>query len=111
MQKIITSSQRQTQNKMRKIIKNINLPQSFQQVQMFLQNNKMIIVAQRYLNNAMPYKSYFIDKNTKTTVIVYDITDPSKSKVLKTIFSCLNIIKIPFPNLELSEGKLKFNAY
>jgi inhibitor of cysteine peptidase len=66
-----------------KIIKNINLPQSFQQVQMFLQNNKMIIVAQRYLNNAMPYESYFIDKNTKTTVIVYDITDPSKSKVLK----------------------------
>lgn len=35
----------------------------------------------------------------------------TKSKVLRSVFSCLNIIKIPFPNLELSEGKLKFNYY
>ncbi|MBI3518759.1 MAG: DUF2279 domain-containing protein [Bacteroidetes bacterium] len=35
----------------------------------------------------------------------------TKSKVLKSVFSCLNMIKIPFPNLELSEGKLKFNYY
>jgi hypothetical protein len=35
----------------------------------------------------------------------------TRSKVLKSVFSCLNIIKIPFPNLELSEGKLKFNYY
>ncbi|MES2763130.1 MAG: DUF2279 domain-containing protein [Bacteroidota bacterium] len=35
----------------------------------------------------------------------------TRSKVLKSIFYGLNIIKIPFPNLELSEGKLKFNYY
>lgn len=35
----------------------------------------------------------------------------TKSKVLKSVFSCMNMIKIPFPNLELSEGKLKFNYY
>lgn len=35
----------------------------------------------------------------------------TKSKILKSIFYGLNIIKIPFPNLELSEGKLKFNYY
>lgn len=35
----------------------------------------------------------------------------TKSKVLKSVFSCLNILKIPFPNLELSEGKMKFNYY
>ena len=35
----------------------------------------------------------------------------TKSRFLKTVFSCLNIIKIPFPNLEVSEGKLKFNYY
>jgi hypothetical protein len=35
----------------------------------------------------------------------------TKSKILKSIFSCLNIIKIPFPNLELSEGKMKVNYY
>lgn len=35
----------------------------------------------------------------------------TKSKVLKAVFSCINAIKIPFPNLELSQGKLKFNYY
>lgn len=35
----------------------------------------------------------------------------TRSKLLKAVFSGLNVIKIPFPNLELSEGKLKFNSY
>ena len=35
----------------------------------------------------------------------------TKSKILKSIFSYINIIKIPFPSLELSENKLKFNYY
>ena len=35
----------------------------------------------------------------------------TKSKILKSLFYGLNIIKLPFPNLELSEGKLKFNYY
>jgi hypothetical protein len=35
----------------------------------------------------------------------------TRSQFLKTVFSCINIIKIPFPNLELSEGKLRFNYY
>ena len=35
----------------------------------------------------------------------------TKSRFLKSVFSCFNIIKIPFPNLEVSEGKLKFNYY
>lgn len=33
----------------------------------------------------------------------------TRSKVLKRIFSAINIIKIPFPNLEFSERKFKFN--
>lgn len=35
----------------------------------------------------------------------------TKSRFLKSVFTCINVIKIPFPNLELSEGKLKFNYY
>jgi hypothetical protein len=35
----------------------------------------------------------------------------TKSRFLKSIFSYINIVKIPFPNLEVSEGKLKFNYY
>ena len=35
----------------------------------------------------------------------------TKSRFLKSVFTCINIIKIPLPNLEVSEGKLKFNYY
>ena len=35
----------------------------------------------------------------------------TKSRFLKSVFSCLNMVKIPFPNLELGEGKFKFNYY
>lgn len=35
----------------------------------------------------------------------------TKSKALKTVFSLISVLKIPFPNLELSEGNLKFNPY
>lgn len=35
----------------------------------------------------------------------------TKSRFLKSVFTCINIIKIPFPNLEVSEGKFKFNYY
>ena len=35
----------------------------------------------------------------------------TKSKVLKSFFTYLNIIKIPFPNIEFSEGKIKGNYF
>jgi hypothetical protein len=35
----------------------------------------------------------------------------TKSKLLRSIFICLNGVKIPFPNLELSNRKIKFNYY
>lgn len=35
----------------------------------------------------------------------------TKSKFLRSVFNCINVIKVPFPNIELSEGSLKFNAY
>lgn len=35
----------------------------------------------------------------------------TKSRFLKSVFTCINVIKIPFPNLEVSEGKMKFNYY
>ncbi len=35
----------------------------------------------------------------------------TKSKLLHSIFICLNAVKVPFPNLELSNRKIKFNYY
>lgn len=51
------------------------------------------------------YQQYYLSLDVDFTRI------PVKSKFLKAVFSGINIIKIPFPNMELSEGKLKFNAY
>lgn len=35
----------------------------------------------------------------------------TRSKFLKTVFTCVNIIKVPFPNLELSQGGLRGNWF
>ena len=51
------------------------------------------------------YRQYYLSLDVDFTRI------PVKSKFLKAVFSAVNIMKIPFPNMELSEGKLKFNAY
>lgn len=51
------------------------------------------------------YRQYYFSLDVDLTRI------KTRSKFLKSVFSCINIIKIPFPNMELSEGKLKFNAY
>ena len=56
----------------------------------------------KYFNR---YQQYYISLDADLTRI------KTKSKFLKSVFTWVNIIKIPFPNLEFSEGKLKFNYY
>lgn len=68
-------------------------------------NNILVMDANgntKYFNR---YQQYYFSLDVDLTRI------KTKSKLLKSVFNCVNIIKIPFPNLELSEGKLKFNAY
>lgn len=56
----------------------------------------------KYVNR---YRQYYVSLDIDLTRI------PTKSKFLKSLFSCVNIIKMPFPTLELSEGNIKFNYY
>jgi len=35
----------------------------------------------------------------------------TRSKFLKSVFNCLNVVKIPFPNLELSQGRVRSNLF
>lgn len=51
------------------------------------------------------YRQYYFSLDIDFTRI------PVKSKFWKAVFSGINIIKVPFPNLELSRGKLTFNTY
>lgn len=68
-------------------------------------NNILVIDENGYTKSFERYPQFYFSLDADLTRI------KTKSKVLKAIFSCLNVIKIPFPNLELSEGKMKFNAY
>ncbi len=36
---------------------------------------------------------------------------PVKSRFLKSVFSCINIVKLPFPNMEFSDGKFSFHYF
>lgn len=69
-------------------------------------NNNMIITDKDgTVINFNRYRQCYVSLDADLTRI------KTKSKVLKTIFSCINIIKIPFPNIEFSEGKIKGNYF
>jgi inhibitor of cysteine peptidase len=63
------------------IIKQINVPQNLTNIKMFLYTNKLTIIWDRYATN-YDYES-IVDNNSKTVVIVYDISDLSKLKLVK----------------------------
>ncbi len=52
-----------------------------------------------------PYRQYFLSLDINFEAI------PTKSRLLKLVFRGLNFIKIPFPALELSQGKLGFRPF
>lgn len=51
------------------------------------------------------YRQFYLSLDADLTRI------PVKSKLLKSVFLWINMIKIPFPNIELSNGMLKANYY
>ncbi len=68
-------------------------------------NNIVVMDEQGNTRSFDRYRQYYVSLDIDFTRI------PVKSAFLKAVFSGINIIKVPFPNLELSQGKLKFNAY
>jgi hypothetical protein len=70
------------------------------------QNNSVLTYDQ--LGNQLVfnrYRQFYFSLDADLTRI------KTKSKVLKTLFTFINCIKIPFPNVEFSEKKIKFNSY
>lgn len=68
-------------------------------------NNVLIMDEHGNTKHFDRYQQYYLSLDVDLTRI------PVKSKLLRTVFSCINIVKLPFPNLELSQGKVKFNYY
>jgi hypothetical protein len=70
------------------------------------QNNSVLTYDQ--LGNQLVfsrYRQFYFSLDADLTRI------KTKSKVLKTLFTFINCIKIPFPNVEFSEKKITFNPY
>lgn len=60
------------------------------------------------LNNPLvftPYRQYFLSFDVNFEAI------PTKSRLLKLFFRGLNFVKVPFPALELSQGKIGFRPF
>ena len=55
--------------------------------------------------NFVPYRQFFLSFDVNFEAI------PTKSRLLKLLFRGLNFIKVPFPALELSKGKLGFRPF
>ncbi len=66
-----------------KIIKKIIVPSFFNNTQLYISKNRLIILANWYSENN--YKNYWINRNKKTYVIIYDISS-KEHPVLKKLY-------------------------
>jgi len=82
-----------------KVIKTINIPKNFENVKLFLQSQKMIIIANRYTDK--PTAPSIINRNTKTVVIIYDIKNISNAKLIK-----MDYIDGNYNDSRIVDGKL-----
>ncbi len=64
-------------------MKKINLPKSFSNPQLYISENRLVIIASGHSKADYSKRGYFIDRNTKTYTIVYDTTDKEHLSLLK----------------------------
>ena len=76
-----------------KVLKKIALPKSFYNPVMYLGDNKLIILASGYSNTNYASRGYYINRNTKTYTIVYDITSKTTPKLEKLYVNDGNLRK------------------
>jgi inhibitor of cysteine peptidase len=62
------------------LINSLTIPSSFYNTQLFLQGSTLIIIGNRYRENA--WRPGFLDTNSRITVMMFDMTDPSKPQFL-----------------------------
>ncbi len=66
------------------ITKIINVPQVFYNTKLFLSQNKLVVVADRY-KRLRKYNQSLINKENRTTLVIYDISDINNLKLEKLI--------------------------
>ncbi len=65
------------------LIKKIKLPSSFYGVELYIDTNRLTVLASSYSQTDYSAKWYFIDRNTKTYSIVFDTQDKNNPELLK----------------------------
>lgn len=65
------------------IVKILKLPSSYNATDLLVDGNKLVLVSSRYLNLPYDYNKSFFEKNTRTNVVVFDVTDKSKIAILR----------------------------
>ncbi len=80
-----------------KVVKTFKLPSNFENVQLFVQGNKLII----YGNYYKSFDDYSILGNTKTIVLVMDIANLPKTKLLR-----LSVLDWEFSDARLIDNQL-----
>ncbi len=68
-----------------KIISKLKLPTFFSNPVLYVDNNKLVILSSGYSNRV--FRWYYINRNTKTYVVVFDIKDKLKIKLDKIFIS------------------------
>lgn len=73
------------------VVKKINLPSHFYGTQIYLENDKLIILAT--WNPTWDFQKAFWDNSSKTYTIIYDVENPEEAKMLKAYMTEWNYSK------------------
>lgn len=74
------------------IVKKIKIPDSFVEPKLFLQGKKLIILGTKYNNTNYGYR-YWFNRQIKTVVVVYDISDVNNLRIDKYYETDGNIVE------------------
>lgn len=65
------------------VVKKINMPENFYWPQLYLTNNRLVIIASGYSQTDYSKRGYYINRNSKTYTIVFNIENVEKPELLK----------------------------
>ncbi len=65
------------------IVKRIAIPESFYGVELFLSDQRLVVIASAYSQRDYSKENFYIDRNSKTYTIVYDTSNMSQLQLLK----------------------------
>jgi len=65
------------------VVKQINMPESFYNPELYLTDDRLVIIASGYSQTDYSKRGYYINRNAKTYTIVFDIEDTENPELLK----------------------------